>query len=104
MPGRFVDAGVPALYWLEVEVEVGVHLDLPALGAKPWQRLAHEAQPACLVLQLEGFAGLLRERFAAAQSGLQAERKQLRAEQGLLLGLTADAQALAVAVAHAELR
>ena len=90
--GVFFDFGVPVIDLCQVELEVRLHADLPALCAQRWQMLTNKLQPGSLTGLLVSFAGAFRQRFALPQCHLQAGLFQAFAQLGFSADVTHYAQ------------
>ena len=71
------DGGVPVVHGGQVETEVFVDLQLPALGAQLRQLIEGEGQPGAVVDHLVQFAGTFRQGLALPGGDLEAEDSQL---------------------------
>ena len=74
---RLFDRGVPIVHGSQVESEVFVDLQFPALGAQLRQFIEGEGQPGAVIDHLEQFARTFRQGFALAGGDFEAEDPQL---------------------------
>ncbi|MNZ71048.1 hypothetical protein D3C78_894020 [compost metagenome] len=74
---RLVDRGVPVIDGRQVEPEVFVDLQFPALGAQLGQLIEGKGQPGAVIDHLIEFAGTFRQGLALAGGDFETEGAQL---------------------------
>ncbi|RMO27572.1 hypothetical protein ALQ43_04220 [Pseudomonas savastanoi pv. glycinea] len=94
----FVDDRVPVFHRRDVETELVLNVDFPALLAQSRQVVEDEMQPGLVVGQFVHVAGAVGQRLALPGGDLEAQVGQFLTQLPLPFALTTDAQGFGVGV------